>query len=815
MNVIFFDKHKNKNLNQAYPRIPSFYFYPPTANSILVTNSNLQPPTKEPTNQPTTQLVPQPTNLNFDTNKMVMFQKAGPSRKKFNTEAQRLLQHFLYDDDTQVLTTFDTNRIASLTYGESVCGEIFELLDYTITEITESSTLSIHKSLILMEHIIAYGSEMAVNATWYLLPKVSPLRQYNTVLLRTKNTSTFSAKMHRIVGGSVDHGLPVREVAERLFVLLSDTDKIHNLRSQKNLSLRTLVPVGDRDETFFVTDELRKAALDDKMKEQIKQQKEQQRLKGRSNLKLARGGFGGGYNAADGSAGNVVGAAHSIEEMLVAARRDLESKKGYRDAADGKTNIPNGFSDVAEGEYNPPNSFGDNNNNNNTNFNDNVLKEQYEREEYLTCLEMEIAAKKEEAAKYGFVPQAVDLLDFGQSPNENNMALRYQEQGSPVRTVTNRKMVNDNNDNNDNVDVMVVPSMNDAPFQSVVSGPSYIVSPPNDPNPTTVLESVAATENETDSTNVNHINAPPSNVTNVHQHVDANYGNDVVPANNTDCANNVNNHRSDINDNTNPGPMLDLLDFTGDDHLSNQPHYPPHQYQHRQEQSQQQSIQHTNSYPTSPQPPQGRKPAMNHPPSDLFPIDLLDPSANVTTQSVVIPSPVVDSEQERHTPSTTMNENLSLPGPPPPMDAPPSPPSIQEQELVQEQEQVAIDRQLQRQQPSMQVQQQQVQQSMQAQQHVQQMQQQQQQQVQQPPQQVQQPPQQVQQPPQQQSNLDPMKQMQNNMSHMQEMMMTNNTKNNVANLSGINGGNDGGAMNQEQMQAKFHQMMEIDRKSVV
>ena len=652
-----------------------------------------------------------------------------------------------------------------------------------------------------MEHVIAYGSEMAVNATWYLLPKVSPLRQYNTVLLKTKNTSTFSAKMHRIVGGSVDHGLPVREVAARLFALLSDTDRIHNLRSQKHLSLQTLVPVGDRDETFFVTDELRKAALDDKMKEQIQQQNEQKRLKGRSNLKLAKGGFGGGYNAADGSAGNVVGAAHSIEEMLVAARRDLESKKGYRDAADGKTNIPNGFSDVVEGEYNPPNTFGDNNNNNNTNFNANVLKEQCEREEYLTCLEMEIAAKKEEAAKYGFVPQAVDLLDFGQCPSENNMALRYQEQGSPARVVNNKTMVNHNDENDD---VMVVPSMNDAPFQSVISGPSYIVSPPNNPNRTPVPEMVSAADNEEDTTNVNHTNAPPSNVTNVHQHVNANYGNDVVPANNIDCAKNVNNHGGNINDNTNPGAMLDLLDFTGDDHPSNQSHYPPHQYQHGQEQPLQHSIQHTNSYPTSPQLSQGRKPAMNHPPSssDLFPIDLLDPLANVTNQSAVIPSPVVDSEQERRTPSTITDENLSLPVPPPPMDAPPSPPSIQEQELVQEQEQVAIERQLQRQQPSMQVQQQQVQQSMQVQQHVQQMQQQQQQQ----------PPQQQQQPPQQQSKLDPMKQMQNNMSHMQQMMMTNNTNNNVTNHSGINGGNDGGAMKQEQMQANFQQMMEMNQQ---
>ena len=49
--------------------------------------------------------------------------------KTFGSETQQVVSGILYDDNLEVLTTFDMNRIASLTFGNAVCDEIFELLE--------------------------------------------------------------------------------------------------------------------------------------------------------------------------------------------------------------------------------------------------------------------------------------------------------------------------------------------------------------------------------------------------------------------------------------------------------------------------------------------------------------------------------------------------------------------------------------------------------------------------------------------------------------------------------------------------------------
>lgn len=49
--------------------------------------------------------------------------------KSFGTETQRTLASMIYDDEVEVLTTFDMNRIATLTFGDEVCGEIFDVLE--------------------------------------------------------------------------------------------------------------------------------------------------------------------------------------------------------------------------------------------------------------------------------------------------------------------------------------------------------------------------------------------------------------------------------------------------------------------------------------------------------------------------------------------------------------------------------------------------------------------------------------------------------------------------------------------------------------
>lgn len=45
------------------------------------------------------------------------------------TEAQSILSKQSHDDNVEVLSTFDLNRIASLTFGEVVSGEMFDVIE--------------------------------------------------------------------------------------------------------------------------------------------------------------------------------------------------------------------------------------------------------------------------------------------------------------------------------------------------------------------------------------------------------------------------------------------------------------------------------------------------------------------------------------------------------------------------------------------------------------------------------------------------------------------------------------------------------------
>ncbi len=84
----------------------------------------------------------------------------------------------------------------------------------------------------------------------------------------------------------------------------------------------SLVPVGDKEEVGFVSDEVRKAILEDKILKQ-------QRMQIKSNLKTPNDAiFGAGYLGKDGKA--VVGAAHGLDEMLKMAEK---SNKRYSDTS--------------------------------------------------------------------------------------------------------------------------------------------------------------------------------------------------------------------------------------------------------------------------------------------------------------------------------------------------------------------------------------------------------------------------------------------------------------------------------------------------
>jgi hypothetical protein len=234
--------------------------------------------------------------------------------KQFGTETQTILSQMLFDDNANVLTTFDLNRIASFTFGDVVCGEIFDVLEYTLRNPLEFTALSMHKTLVLLHHLAVYASQKAANQVWILRSLIKPLMEYNTVLMAMEQPSSLMAKMQRIKGGSVDKGQPVREAAKVLCDLLSDVALFKRVR-ETSADPDSLVPVGDHGQVGFVSDDVRKAALEEKMQKRHE-------VKIKSNLKDGgSGGFGSGSNT-------VVGAAHSIEEMLKIA---MKNKSGYRD----------------------------------------------------------------------------------------------------------------------------------------------------------------------------------------------------------------------------------------------------------------------------------------------------------------------------------------------------------------------------------------------------------------------------------------------------------------------------------------------------
>ena len=278
--------------------------------------------------------------------------------RRFGSETQRILADMLYNDDVNVLTTFDMNRVASYTFGDSVCGEIYDVLEYTLRNPLEFTVLSLHKTMVLMHHLCVYASQKAANNTWILKPHIKPLMEYNTVLAAMAEPKSLLAKIQRIKGGSVDRGLPVREATKVLWELLSDVEMFKKIRTA-SADPDSLVPVGHHEQVGFVSDEVRKATLEEKL-----QKKNEVQIK--STLKDGgAGGFGSGSTT-------VIGAAHSMEEMLKMAERN---KGGYRD------NDPS--------------------------------EEDKEHEQHLYALKEELKLKKVQGVgENGSAPPVVDLLDF-------------------------------------------------------------------------------------------------------------------------------------------------------------------------------------------------------------------------------------------------------------------------------------------------------------------------------------------------------------------------------------------------------------------
>jgi hypothetical protein len=227
-------------------------------------------------------------------------------------ETEQRLASLLHDDSVQIISSFELNQVASLTYGAMVCDKIFEILQSILAHPVSYSVLTLQKALVLTKHILIYGAESVVNSAIGLGRHVEALAtNYNTVLMAQQQQGA-AGIMYRLQGGGVDKGGPVRTAAAAVHALLSNRDKLRHERAV-NADPNSLVPVGDVNQIAFCSDQVRHTALEKRIQQQ------QKAMEIKSNLAKADNGFGSGYNAANGK--HVVGAAHSIEDMMREAER--------------------------------------------------------------------------------------------------------------------------------------------------------------------------------------------------------------------------------------------------------------------------------------------------------------------------------------------------------------------------------------------------------------------------------------------------------------------------------------------------------------
>jgi hypothetical protein len=244
------------------------------------------------------------------------------------SETEQRLSVLLYDDAVQILSSFELNQLASLTYHDTNNGLVTSQLDMSDIIIDhlekiqsqpiQYSVISVQKSLVMTRHILIYGAEQVVPRIRQQLGRhIEALCQYNTVLAAQQ---TSSAWLLRLQGGGVDQAGPIRAAAVPLVQLLTNPSQLQFER-HTNADPNSLVPIGSRDQAGFVSDAVRLAQLQQRMREQ-------QSIQTRSNLVKADNTFGSGYTAANGK--TVVGAAHGIEEML---RQQQKEEQRFSDEA--------------------------------------------------------------------------------------------------------------------------------------------------------------------------------------------------------------------------------------------------------------------------------------------------------------------------------------------------------------------------------------------------------------------------------------------------------------------------------------------------
>lgn len=245
-----------------------------------------------------------------------------------NTTGQQVRQKLLailQNESVQAVTALELNQWASMTYhegqhsksDEDLCEVIFETLHSIVKRPANYTVLTIQKALLVARHVLLVGADRCINEARLLGPAVDQLREYNTALIAQQ-----TSWIHMLKGGAVDQGEPVREASNRLYQLLIMPVQQLQQERERHADPHSLVPIGSRDQIIFLNDEQRYRNLQQRIQ-----------LQQKSNLVKPQDGFGGGYLSKDGS--NIVGAAHSLEEMLEKAR--LEQQKFTDDEQQGSS----------------------------------------------------------------------------------------------------------------------------------------------------------------------------------------------------------------------------------------------------------------------------------------------------------------------------------------------------------------------------------------------------------------------------------------------------------------------------------------------
>jgi hypothetical protein len=327
------------------------------------------------------------------------------------SETEQRIAVLLYDDSIQVISSFELNQLASLTYHESniltssrhdMVEILLDHLEQITTQPINYSILSVQKALAVTKHLLLHGAEKIIPLITQQLGRlIDTLRQYNTVLAAQQQSTAW---LIRIKGGGVDTAGPVRELAEQIMNLLYSSQQLQFERCT-HADPNSLVPIGDRSQVAFITDDVRYAQL------KLRMQQERS-IQTKSNLVKASDGFGSGYMSTNGR--NVVGAAHGIEEMLKAKAKE---EQRFTDESSKKNTVREhhtSAADISFSDYIAPDIY------NNSNANVTPHQQQSNEPDLLSLGHHYNATIPSTTAISTQQPAVVDLLDLGGNTNIGN-----------------------------------------------------------------------------------------------------------------------------------------------------------------------------------------------------------------------------------------------------------------------------------------------------------------------------------------------------------------------------------------------------------